>query len=785
MPAETRFLKTSPIGRDLANAHWGAYDVRHQGLHPAGLMGRPDDPAPSGIGLAMWDAYRSSLRIQRPAVREGWLHRMAPGQGGAGRGRERFVELDWDDALDLVAGELRRVTAAHGNAALFGGSYGWGSAGRFHHAPGQLHRFLNMLGGYVRHVDHYSLAAGRVVMPHVVGSLDDLMAQHHSWDVLAEHTQVFVSFGGVPLKNAQVGSGGASHHHAAAGLQRMAQSGCRFINFSPVRDDLELPTEVLEWIPIRPNTDATVMLALATETVLAGRHDTAFLARHCVGFARWCDYLLGRQDGMVKDAAWAAGIADVPADRIRAVARALWGQRSLVNVAWSLQRADHGEQPYWAAVGLAAVLGQIGLPGGGFGFAYGTINNIGSPARLLPGPTLPQGHNAVEAFIPVARIADMLLHPGSPFDYNGARHAYPEIRMVYWAGGNPFHHHQDLNRLAQAWARPDTVVVHEQTWNAHARMADIVLPVTSTLERNDIGHASRDALLIAMKQFLPPVGQARDDYAIFCGLAERLGVREAFSLGRDSMQWLRVLYAQAADGMATKGVDLPPFEEFWSGGGVRLPSNDRPVVMLAEFRADPQVHALGTPSGRIELFSERIASFGYDDCPGHPAWLEPAEWLGASAASRYPLHLLSDQPHARLHSQLDHSAISQASKVAGREPLHMHPQDALRRGLQAGDVVRVFNARGACLAGVHLNPNLREGVVKLSTGAWWDPDAPGEPQSLDRHGNPNVLTRDAGASRLSQGCSAQTCLVEVQKHAGTPPAVRVFQPPTFAARHGG
>jgi len=775
-------MKTSPIGRDLANAHWGAYDVKRDLGHPVGLVHRPDDPSPSAIGSAMWDAYHSALRVQRPAVREGWLHRTGPQQSGNGRGRELFVELEWDEALDLVAEELQRVTAAHGNTAIFGGSYGWASAGRFHHAPGQLHRFLNTLGGYVRHVDHYSLGAGRVVMPHVVGAIDDLMAQHHSWDVMAAHTRLFVSFGGVPTKNAQVGSGGASHHLAGAGLQRMVQMGCRFINFSPLRDDLELPAGVLEWVPIRPNTDVTVMLALATETIKAGRHDRDFLTRHCVGFERWREYLLGLEDGIVKDAAWAAGIADVPAQRIRTLAQALWGQRSMVNVAWSLQRADHGEQPYWAAVGLAAVLGQIGLPGGGFGFAYGAINNIGSPARLLPGPTLPQGDNPVDAFIPVARIADMLLKPGSPFDYNGTRSIYPSIHLVYWAGGNPFHHHQDLNRLAQAWARPDTIVVHEQTWNANARMADIVLPVTSVLERNDIGHASRDALLIAMKQFLPPAGESRDDHSIFCGLAARLGVLEAFSAGKDSMQWLRALYDQASQAMAHKGVELPGFDDFWAGGGVHLPPNDRPVVMLAQFRADPQTHALATPSGRIELFSERIASFAYDDCPGYPCWLEPAEWLGASAARDHPLHLLSDQPHTKLHSQLDYSAISLANKIAGREPLHMHPLDALRRNLQAGDVVRVFNARGACLAGLYLNPNLREGVVKLSTGAWWDPDMPGEPEALDRHGNPNVLTRDAGASRLSQGCTAQTCLVDVEKFIGTPPPVQVFQPPAFAAR---
>jgi len=770
---------TTPIGKELATSHWGAYDVLREGSQVVGLAGRQDDPAPSPIGPAMWDAYRSPLRIQRPAIRQGWLQRGTSNAHGKGRGREPFVEVRWEHALELVAGEMQRVIAEHGNGAIFGGSYGWSSAGRFHHAQSQVHRFLNVLGGYVFSKDSYSLAAGSVVMPHVVAPMDQLMGSHHGWDVLARHTRLFVSFGGVPAKNSQIGHGASSEHRASEGLNAMARGGCRFVNFSPVGSDLQVDGNTLEWIPVRPNTDVAIMLALSTETILAGRQDNAFLQRYCVGFERWRDYLLGKTDGVVKNAEWAAPIADVSAQRLRDLAAQLSANRSMVNVSWSLQRADHGEQAFWAAVGLASVLGQVGLPGGGFAMAYGPINNIGSPHRLLPGPTLPQGVNPVKTFIPVARIADMLLTPGAHYDYNGEHLQYPDIRLVYWAGGNPFHHHQNLTRLAQAWTRPDTVVAHEQTWNAHARMADIVLPATSTLERADIGHGTRDPLLIAMKQLMPPVGESRDDYAIFADIATRMGHGSAFTEGRDTMQWLEFLYEHSARGMKTAGVELPPFQDFWASGGVHLPPAERSVVMLEQFRADPKAYPLDTPSGRIELFSERIASFGYADCPGHPTWFEPAEWLGSPAAEKHPLHLLSDQPHTKLHSQLDHSSCSLANKVAGREPILVHPNDAAARGIADGDVVRVFNDRGACLTGAVLDDQLRQGVVKLSTGAWWDPQMPGQQDSLDLHGNPNSLTRDMGASALSQGCSAQTCLVQIEKFTGTPPPVKVFSPPVF------
>ena len=111
------------------------------------------------------------------------------------------------------------------------------------------------------------------------------------------------------------------------------------------------------------------------------------------------------------------------------------------------------------AVTLAAMLGQMGLEGGGY--VYGSARSRMSAS--LPAvhiPTLPQGKNNVRAFIPVARIADMLLNPGEEFDYDGQRLTYPDIRLIYWAGGNPFHHHQDINRLRKAFATVDTLVVH-------------------------------------------------------------------------------------------------------------------------------------------------------------------------------------------------------------------------------------------------------------------------------------------------------------------------------------
>ena len=762
--------------RTLTAAHWGVYEVEYDDagnatkLHPFSK-----DPDPSPIGLHMLSDEVSRLRVLRPSIRKSWLEK-GPGANPELRGQEPFVEVPWDEALDLLAGELKRVKETYSNRAIFAGSYGWSSAGRFHHAQSQVKRFLNCYGGFVRHQDSYSLGAARVLMPHIVASMEELMAMHTRWDVLAKECKLFVTFGGVPHKNAQINAGGATLHHVKGGLYAMREAGVRFVNVTPTAEDLNNGGDV-EWLAIRPNTDAALMLALCHTLLAENLHDRAFLDRYTVGFDKFAATLKG------KDAAWAEKITGIPAHRIVSLAREMAATRTMLSIGWSLQRSHHGEQPFWALVTLACMLGQIGLPGGGFGVGYGPVNLMGSPHPRYSGPTLPQGKNPVPDFIPVARFTDMLLHPGERFDYNGRSHVYPDIRLVYWAGGNPYHHHQDLNRLRQAWRKPDTIVFHEQFWTPAAKMADFVLPATTSLERDDIGYGTREPYVIAMKKAREPLGESRNDYDIFNALAERLGVGEAHSEGRKTTQeWLSHLYEEARVKSAKAGVTLPPYAEFWEAGIAEARGESRDPVMFAAFRADPEKNRLKTPSGKFEIFSETIASFGYDDCPGHATWLEPIEWLGAKTAERYPLHMLSDQPADKLHSQLDHSPHAKATKIKGRQPITLHPDDATARGIAAGDLVRVFNDRGACLAAARVSDRIRRGVVRLSTGAWFDPADASSNRPLEKHGNPNALTLDIGASKLSQGCIAQTCLVEIERFDGPAPAVTAHQPPAFAGR---
>jgi biotin/methionine sulfoxide reductase len=283
--------------------------------------------------------------------------------------------------------------------------------------------------------------------------------------------------------------------------------------------------------------------------------------------------------------------------------------------------------------------------------------------------------------------------------------------------------------------------------------------------------------MIAMDAAIGPVGESRDDFEILRALARRLGCEETYAEGRDQDGWLRHLYEKARSAAGPLSNAIPDYDGFRKTGWFEIPKRADEYVFLAEFRADPAKNKLATPSGKIDLYSERIAGFGYDDCPPHPTWIAPAEWLGAPLASEYPLHLISSQPRTRLHSQMDCGPVSGAGKIAGREAIAINPADAKLRGITPGDVVRVFNDRGECLAGAEITDGVRAGVVRLSCGAWYDPVDAARADSLCAHGNANVLTRDRGTSKLTQGPTSATTLVEVARWEGPVPPVRAFTPP--------
>ncbi len=754
-------------------SHWGVFSARWRD-GTLDVRPYPKDPDPNRLIHNFTNALRHKARVGEPMVRRGWLER-GPGPDTR-RGRDEFVPVTWEKAMTLLATELARVKDRYGPEAVFGGSYGWSSAGRFHHAQSQVHRFLNIaLGGYVKSVNTYSSGAASVLIPKVICDYEEMTKNNVSWNQIAEHTDIVLAFGGMALKNSMVAGGSISQHIERQSMARAKARGCKFVLISPLRGDL--PEEAgAEWLGITPGTDIALMLALVHTLVREGQHDQAFLDRYTVGWPIFKDYVFGAVDGQPKDAAWASQICGISEDTILSIARQLAGRRVLIGVSHSLQRSEHGEQPVWMGAVLASVLGQIGLPGGGYAYALGSIAYYGRRYNAVSGPTLSQAKNGVKDFIPVARIADMLLNPGTTYRYSGQTRTYPNIKMVYWAGGNPFHHHQDINRLRDAFARVDTLVVHELAWTATARHADFVLPATMTLEREDIGYSSNDPLMVAMHPVAEPYGQARDDYAIFAELAQRLGRGEAFTEGRTVRRWLEYLYERTRSELVDLGANAPSFEEFWAAGTLEIPQAPDDGGQLRSFRTDPIGNPLPTPSGKIEIFSEEISSFNDADCPGHPTWLGPTNVPSKLA----PFVLVSNQPKTRLHSQLDFGDHSANAKMRGREIASMHPEDAAPLKIKDGDIIRLFNERGACLAGVTLTQDIVRGIIQLPTGAWYDPSDPEENMPLCVHGNPNVLTRDIGTSAFAQGCTGQLTTVNVERFEGNLPPIRAYDPPNSA-----
>jgi biotin/methionine sulfoxide reductase len=740
----------------VTTSHWGAFRVVTDNNRIVATEAFEADPHPSAIPTMLPAAVHHHSRVARPSIRRGWL------EGGDRarelRGRDEFVELPWDEALDITAAELQRVITEHGNGSIFGGSYGWASAGRFHHALGQVHRFLNVNGGYVSSFASYSTAAAQAIIPHIFGMpfLKLTWGMQNAWPTIAQNTRTLVMFGGINPKNSQVSMGGVTHHETDGWFREFEKKGIRRINISPQITDTPSGAE---WLAVIPGTDTALMLGIAHALESEQRVAHEFLDRCTTGYERFRAYLLGETDGVAKTPEWAAAICGIDAPSIRDLAQTMAKTRTLITVAWSLQRTQNGEQTYWMAATLAAMLGQIGLPGGGIGYGYGAIGGVGVAVKRIDGLVFPQGENPVQDFIPVARVADMLLNPGAAYDFNGQARRYPDIRLVYWCGGNPFHHHQDLNRLQRAFHQPETVIVHEPWWTATAQRADIVLPATTPYEREDIGRAMGDSYLFHMPRLIDPVGEARDDYEIFTELSRRLGREQAFTEGRSANEWLDHMYAEFRQQNLDQGIDIPELDELRERNWIDLPVRGAEFARIpfADFRADPEAAPLATPSGRIEIFSETIASFGYAECPGHPYWQAPDEWLGADLATRYPLHLMSPQPGDKLHSQME-CAIAD---LPGERPakIEINPADANARAIDDGDLVKVFNDRGACRARARLCDDIRQGVVSLPTGAWLSPDEDG----TDSQGNPNILTRDLGTSRIGQGSSAHTALVQIER----------------------
>lgn len=781
-----------------SGSHFGAFEAKV--MNGEWIATRPfkHDKYPCDMLNAVREVVYNPSRVRYPMVRLDWL-RQREKSDRRQRGDNRFVRVSWDRALDLFYEELERVQKTYGSSGVFTGLADWQMVGKYHKAGGAMDRGLGLHGSYVTTVGDYSAAAAQVILPHVIGSLE-VYEQQTSLPLVIEHSQTIVLWGCDPIKNLQIEFLVPDHDafgYWAQIKEAVKQGKIRVISVDPVRSKTQNYLNC-EQLSLRPQTDVALMLGVAHTLYVEKRYDVNFINDYTVGFEQFLPYLLGTTDKQPKDAQWAAEICGLSAENIRDFARVLVNGRTQFMGGWCVQRMHHGEQYPWMLVVLASMVGQIGLPGGGIGFGWhynggGTVTSagpvlsgLGSIANPPAAKYKPDFRGASE-HIPTSRIVDCLLAPGKKIAFNGETLIYPDIKMAIYSAANPFHAQQDRNRMIEAWEKLETVVVLDHQWTASCRFADIVLPVTTRFERNDIEqfgtHSNKG--LMALHQVVKPQFEARHDFDIFAGLCKRFDREAAYRENRDEMQWINAIYDEGVKTGAALGVTLPDFDSFWQGEGyIEYPAG-QPWVRHSEFREQPDLNPLGTPSGLIEIFSKTIAGFGYADCPGHPVWMEPFERSHSKATTKYPLHLQSCHPDKRLHSQLCSSdAFRKTYAVAGREPLYMCEQDARARGLKAGDIARVFNDRGQVLAGVAISADYVPGVIRIHEGAWYSPQKGGKAGTLCTYGDPNVLSADVATSQLAQGPSAHTVLVEVERYQPQAPDVTGFGGPDTVKEEG-
>ncbi|MGS0682334.1 trimethylamine-N-oxide reductase TorA [Shewanella sp. 125m-7] len=786
-------------------SHMGAFKMKRKNGVISEVIPFDTDMYPTDMINGIKGLVYNESRIRYPMVRLDFLlkgHQSDTKQ----RGDFRFVRVTWDKALGLFKDSLDLIQTKYGPSGLHAGQTGWRATGQLHSCTSHMQRAVAMHGNFVKKVGDYSTGAGQTILPYVLGSTE-VYAQGTSWSLILEHSKTIILWSNDPYKNLQVGWNAETHEsyaYLAQLKEKVAKGEIRVISIDPVVSKTQKYLGC-EHLYINPQTDVPLMLGIAHEMVEKNLHDNEFIEGYSLGFDRFLPYLKGQTDGVEKTPEWASKICGVSPEIIRDLAKVMTKARTQILMGWCVQRQQHGEQPYWMSAVLATMIGQIGLPGGGISYGH-HYSGIGIPSSGAAAPgafprNLDDGQKQLfdstdfkgaSSVIPVARWIDSILEPGKTIDANGSKVTYPDIKMMVFSGNNPWNHHQDRNRMKEAFYKLECIVSIDMNWTAACRFSDIVLPACTTFERNDIdvygSYANRG--LLAMQKMVEPLYESLSDFEIFTRFAALLGEGKAqeYTRGMNEHQWLEMLYNDCKASNEGK-FEMPSFDEFWKAGYVYF-GEGKPWVRHQAFRDDPEINPLGTPSGLIEIFSRKIANYKYDDCPGHPTWMEKVERShGGPGSKKHPIWLQSCHPDKRLHSQMCESTeYRETYTVQGREPVYLNPEDAKQRGIKSGDIVRVFNDRGQLIAGAVVSDKFPEGVIRIQEGAWYGPvgkdgskEGGAEIGALDSYGDPNTLTLDIGTSKLAQACSAYTCLVDYEKYQGKVPAVSSFSGPVEIA----
>lgn len=745
-------------------------DGRYQ---EGGRFGLDSEALPQLRACLRGRSYRSRLyspeRLLYPMLRIGE------------RGEGRFKRVSWDEALDFVVGKMVAIKQTYGPTAILDQAYAGSSYGVLHKSDqidGLLARFLGMFGCRTSSWSVPSYQGTTFSSRMTFGTLAD-----GNEDDAFAHSKLIIMWGWNP---AYTFHGGNTFYYMRLAKQR----GCKFVVVDPQYTDSAASYDAW-WIPIRPNTDAAMLAAMAYHIFANGWQDQEFIDRFCLGMdagttppeyaghENFRDYLFGRYDGVAKTPEWAAGICGVAAADIRKLARMYAQTRpAALKASWAPGRASHGEQYSRMAAALQALTGNIGVLGGcaeGVGKAW-YPESVAYPYDEYA--------NVWYASIKSDRWAHCVLnYPDVRREEIGCwprRDALdgriPDIRAIFWQGSDWFNQLTHINQQIAAIRKLELVVCMDSTITPSGLWADVLFPIATHFERHDVGLPwYKGHYYIHRPKVIEPLGEAKTDFQVFTELAWRIGEVDPGVPDFGRRYNPRAGRDYFADNTATDEAYLADWwrdkvqkqqgvamgwEEFKRHGVYKFVLARPHVAFEAQVRdGEP----FPTPSGKIEILATRLA--GISDwtrtqygqpIPAIPKWIEPFESLNHPKAAQFPFHMVTPHPRWRTHSIFHNVPWLRETY---QQEITVNAADAAKKGIVTGDIVEVWNERGRVVVPAYVTERCMPGVVVLHEGAWMDLAADG----TDRAGNPDFLTLDAPSP--AGALAYNTLLVDFRKSA--------------------
>ena len=670
------------------------------------------------------------------------------------RGSGEFARISWDEALDTVVSEIKRVEKAYGRSAI-AFTCSTGDLVWLHNA-GLVARLLTEDGGYS---GVWGAASNEAEWFSAVATYGTEGTSPTRDDLL--NSRLIILWGWDPANSRGYGN-------PAWYLAQAREAGARIVSVDPRYTD-SAANLAHQWIPVRPGTDAAMLIAMAYVMIKESLHDQKFLDTYTTGFDKFRDYVLGKEDNIPKTPAWAENITGVSAATITGLAReyATMKPAALVD-SFAAGRSAYGEQFHRAAATLAAMTGNIGISGGN---APSAGSNLGGACLLLRlGPdvvsrmkgsmsnpidlTAPHRSSSVfyqkvtggglpawykggpsSALVHRILLADAIL--------KGREGGYPaDYKLLYIVNNNYVNQYANTNKIIQALKTLEFIVVQEQFMTATARYADIVLPTNTYMERKDVTTGGVGLFYGYVNKAVDSLGESKSHFEIATELAARLGIHDFTDKSEE--EWLREIVEGCQD--------IPEYDTFKKEGIHRIETST-PSIAFEEQIKDPVNNPFPTPSGKIEIYSQQLADMDNPLIPPIPKYIEAWESYNDPLTKQYPLQLVTTHTKRRAHTQFENLPWL---RELYPQVISINTADAQARGIKDGDMVRVFNDRGEMIIPAKLTESIMPGVVDIPQGAWHDPDENG----VDRGGCANILTKDI-ISPAGSFCS-NTALVQIE-----------------------